>query len=90
MALTGHTERMKMRFGANVCSIYVYFLMQCPMALKGHTKADENIRGGAQRRRIFLVQRARTSVGRGSLGAHQTVAASTIIRLFMMGLLWAT
>jgi hypothetical protein len=35
------------------------------------------------------VPRARVSVGRGSLGAHQTVATSTNIRLFMMGLLWA-
>jgi putative ABC transport system permease protein len=29
------------------------------------------------------------AVGRGSLGAHQTVATSTSIRLFIMGLLWA-
>src|SRR5450755_4239445 len=38
---------------------------------------------------FFLGAKSPTVVGRGSLGAHQTVATSTSIRLFIMGLLWA-
>ena len=38
---------------------------------------------------VFLGAKSPTVVGRGSLGAHQTVATSTSIRLFIMGLLWA-
>jgi hypothetical protein len=60
------------------------------MALKGHIEADENISGVAQRRRFkswcHEPVQSRTREPR----AHQTVAASTTFRLFIMRLLWAT
>src|ERR1035441_8015867 len=51
MALTGHTERMKMRSGANGRSISSYLHISDPWPMKGHTQANENSCVVAQRRR---------------------------------------